>query len=183
MSLLSHQLQTKRYQRELKIDTRTFNVLERKHGTINLLKQLKLQLLNPKLVEPAPVSAPAVAGNTGWYGNIFLELLSLRTNGMETTYNYTIYKGSTDQTPVLVSNQTLSNNNYNTVIGSSAHVLTSADRLENNSSSFLVTINSFSGGNIAFVSIQNGTLLYDPDRVQPSVIGTDVRIRFLIEPE
>ena len=180
MSLLSHQLQTKRYQRELKIDTRTFNALDRKHSDINLIKQL--QLLNPKLVEPAPVSAPTPpAGNTGWYGNIFLELLSLRANNVVVTYNYTIYKGSTDQTPVLVSNQTLSNDLLNTVIGSVAHVLTSADRLENAESSFLVTINSFSGGDIAFVSIQNGTLLNNPDRVQPSVIGTDVRIRFSIE--
>ena len=124
-----------------------------------------------------------VVAKTGWYGNIFLELLSLRPNGAVTTYNYTIYKGSTDQTPVLVSNQTLSNNLYNTVIGSVAHVLTSADRLENDSSSFFVTINSFSGGSLTLVSIQNGTLLYNPYQVQPSVIGTDVRIRFAMEPD
>ena len=62
MSLLSYQLQLKRYQRELGLDYRTFNALDVKHGDINLLKQL--QLLNPI------VSAPA--GNTGWYGTLYI---------------------------------------------------------------------------------------------------------------
>ena len=60
MSLLSYQLQLKRYQRELGLDYRTFNALDVKHSDINLLKQL--QLLNPI------VSASAPATKTGFWG-------------------------------------------------------------------------------------------------------------------
>ena len=59
MSLLSYQLQLKRYQRELGLDYRTFNALDVKHSDINLLKQL--QLLNPI------VSASAPATKTGFW--------------------------------------------------------------------------------------------------------------------
>jgi hypothetical protein len=54
MSLLSYQLTIKKYLKELGLNTRTFNALDRKHNDINLIKQL--QLLNP------------VAANTGFYG-------------------------------------------------------------------------------------------------------------------
>ena len=72
MSLLSHQLQTKRYQKELGIDNRTFNALDVKHSDVNLLKQL--QLLNPKVSAPAPASAsaPAPAGDTGFWGDFLV---------------------------------------------------------------------------------------------------------------
>ena len=64
MSLLSHQLQIKRYQRELGLGDRDFNALDRKHGDINLLKQL--QLLSPK------VSASAPVGDTGFWGDFLV---------------------------------------------------------------------------------------------------------------
>ena len=72
MSLLSHQLQIKRYQRELEIDTRTFNALDIKHSDINLLKQL--QLLNPIVSASSPASAPASApaGDTGFWGDFLV---------------------------------------------------------------------------------------------------------------
>ena len=71
MSLLSHQLQTKRYQKELGIDNRTFNALDVKHSDINLLKQL--QLLNPKVsAPPASAPAPAPAGDTGFWGDFLV---------------------------------------------------------------------------------------------------------------
>jgi hypothetical protein len=60
MSLLSYQLSLKKYQRELGLDARTFNALDRKHNDVNLLKQL--QLLNPVIAVPASASA------TGFYG-------------------------------------------------------------------------------------------------------------------
>ena len=65
MSLLSYQLQIKRYQKELKIDSRTFNALDVKHSDINLLKQL--QLLNPIVPAPAP---PAPPQEENWSGAI-----------------------------------------------------------------------------------------------------------------
>ena len=64
MSLLSYQLQLKRYQRELGLGDRDFNALDRKHGDINLLKQL--QLLSPK------VSASAPVGDTGFWGDFLV---------------------------------------------------------------------------------------------------------------
>ena len=64
MSLLSYQLQLKRYQRELGLDYRTFNALDVKHSDINLLKQL--QLLNPIVSASASTAPPA--GNTGFWG-------------------------------------------------------------------------------------------------------------------
>ena len=71
MSLLSHQLQLKRYQRELGIDDRTFNALDVKHSDINLLKQL--QLLNPIVsAPPASAPAPAPAGDTGFWGDFLV---------------------------------------------------------------------------------------------------------------
>jgi hypothetical protein len=70
MSLLSHQLRLKRYQRELGLDSRTFNALDVKHNDINLLKQL--QLLNPVIAVPAsaPAAEPSPPENTGFYGSL-----------------------------------------------------------------------------------------------------------------
>jgi len=65
MSKLSYQLSIKKYQRELGLDSRTFNALDFKHNDINLLKQL--QILNPIIV--APASAPQ-SENTGFYGTL-----------------------------------------------------------------------------------------------------------------
>ena len=63
MSLLSYQLQIKRYQKELGLSDRDFNKLDVKHSDINLIKQLKL--LNP--VSSAP---PA---KTGFWGTFLVE--------------------------------------------------------------------------------------------------------------
>jgi len=63
MSLLNYQLRVKRYQKELGLDSRTFNALDVKHNDINLLKQL--QLLNP-----ATAPASASPANTGFYGEL-----------------------------------------------------------------------------------------------------------------
>jgi hypothetical protein len=70
MSLLSYQLSVKRYQKELGLDSRTFNALDVKHNDINLLKQL--QLLNPIIVAPAPVRSVPPPANTGFYGTFTL---------------------------------------------------------------------------------------------------------------
>lgn len=67
MSLLSYQLQLKRYQRELGLDARTFNALDVKHSDVNLLKQL--QLLNPIVSTPP---APAPAEPTGFWGDFLV---------------------------------------------------------------------------------------------------------------
>ena len=64
MSLLSYQLSLKKYQRELGLDSRTFNALDVKYDDINLLKQL--QILNPVIV----ASASAPPANTGFYGTL-----------------------------------------------------------------------------------------------------------------
>lgn len=61
MTLLTYQLQIKRYQRELGLSNRDFNALDVKHSNINLLKQL--QLLNPKVSAPPEEEEPS-----GFYG-------------------------------------------------------------------------------------------------------------------
>jgi len=64
LSLLSYQLQIKKYLRELGLSDRDFNKLDVKHSDINLLKQL--QLLNPVVSGPPPAK-------TGFWG-IFVVL-------------------------------------------------------------------------------------------------------------
>lgn len=62
MSKLSYQLQIKRYQKELGLDSRKFNALDVKHSDINLLKQL--QILNP--IASVPPEPPEE--KTGFWG-------------------------------------------------------------------------------------------------------------------
>ena len=66
MSLLSYQLQIKRYQKELGLSDRDFNALDFKHNDINLLKQL--QILNPIITAPPTSAPPASAAKTGFWG-------------------------------------------------------------------------------------------------------------------
>ena len=123
-----------------------------------------------------------VTPNTGWYGNIYMELLNSRGN-TAVSYNYTIYKGSTTASTILVSNEFISNSSFNTVVSSPLHQLGIGDRLANNSSSFLVVINSSSGGDFRFDSLTNATLS-GGSTTQASIIPStlsDVRIRFSIE--
>ena len=65
MSLLSYQLQIKKYLRELGLSDRDFNKLDVKHSDVNLIKQLKL--LNPVASGP-----PAPTGPSGWYGDFII---------------------------------------------------------------------------------------------------------------
>jgi hypothetical protein len=114
MSLLSYQLRVKRYQRELGLDTRTFNALDVKHNDINLLKQL--QLLNPVIVAPAPASAPP-SNNTGFYGIFAItnnpggELLpislqaKLAYNNVDITSYVTIISGTTQPLTVPIGSR------------------------------------------------------------------------------
>lgn len=66
MSLLSYQLQIKRYLRELGLSTRDFNKLDVEHSDVNLIKHL--QILNPIIVASAPPPPPPPSGNTGFWG-------------------------------------------------------------------------------------------------------------------
>jgi hypothetical protein len=67
MSLLTHQLLIKRYQRELGLDDRKFNALDVKYNDVNLLKQL--QILNPVIAVPVSASEPPPE-YTGFYGSL-----------------------------------------------------------------------------------------------------------------
>jgi hypothetical protein len=98
MSLLTHQLSIKRYQKELGLDDRKFNALDVKYSDINLLKQL--QILNPVIV--APTSAPSVPAPTASI----------------TTTNANIVNGnSTTITPVFTNATTKTINGNTTVEG------------------------------------------------------------------
>ena len=76
MSLVSYQLQIKRYLKELGLSDRDFNKLDVKHSDVNLLKQL--QLLNPIIIAPAP---PA---ETGFWGTF--EVFNERAAGSNDRY-------------------------------------------------------------------------------------------------
>jgi hypothetical protein len=111
MSKLSYQLSLKKYQRELGLDSRTFNALDVKYDDINLLKQL--QILNPVIAVPA--SAPPA--NTGFYGT--LEITNDKTpgsleidiyarlyfNGNPLTNEITISSSDTGQLEVLIADR------------------------------------------------------------------------------
>jgi hypothetical protein len=98
MSLLTHQLLIKRYQKELGLDDRKFNALDVKYNDVNLLKQL--QILNPVIA--APASAPSVPAPTASI----------------TTTNANIVNGnSTTITPVFTNATTKTINGNTTVEG------------------------------------------------------------------
>jgi len=83
MSLLTHQLLIKRYQKELGLSDRDFNKLDIKHSDINLLKQL--QLLNPVIAIPVSASEPPPE-YTGFYGT--LDITPERVAGSQTIEIY-----------------------------------------------------------------------------------------------
>jgi hypothetical protein len=130
------------------------------------------------------VTIPGVAPSTGgWYGSIIIQLQSFRTDGFDTDITYTIYKGSTTLTPVLVENQTIYNNVRNSVESSLPHSLSINDRLQNSSSTFLVIIQNFNGGDINLSLVTNGTASYNPSySITPGTIQNDVIIKFSISP-
>ena len=126
------------------------------------------------IVLPAP-------GNTGWYGNIYMEILSYRS--ISVSYNYTIYKGSTTSTPILTNAASVSTLGYGTVGVSSANILTIADRLPNNTSSFLIVINSATP-DFRYESISNATysvISATQYLITPTTANSDIRVRFAIE--
>lgn len=112
MSLLSYQLSVKKYQRELGLDSRTFNALDVKYDDINLLKQL--QILNPVIVAPASAPAPA---NTGFYGTFIItneaggEMMpidfqaKLAYNNVDITSYITITSGTTETLSVPIGSR------------------------------------------------------------------------------
>ena len=103
MTLLSYQLQLKRYQRELGLSDREFNALDVKHSNINLLKQL--QLLNPIVSAPP---APPVPNPTGFWGEF---LLVNGTQSGSTTRYMNAYLAYND-TPLTESQQINGNQGY-----------------------------------------------------------------------
>jgi hypothetical protein len=122
------------------------------------------------------VAPPA---NTGWYGNIYMELLSFRS--IQVGYTYTIYKGSTTASGVLVNLASLSTTGINSVAVSSPHYISDLERLANPSSSFLVVINGYGGGDFRLDSVVNVGSFINAYNITPQTIPNDVRIRFSIE--
>ena len=88
MSLLSYQLQIKRYQKELGLSDRDFNKLNAKYSGVNLIKQL--QILNQR---------PKAPSATGWYGT--LEIISGTIKGGATVENG-VAKISVENEPLFV---------------------------------------------------------------------------------
>lgn len=119
--------------------------------------------------------------NTGWYGNIYMEILSYRT--ITVSYNYTIYKGSTTASPYLVNAASVSTLGYGTVASSSAHTLELGDRLPNNSSSLLLIINSATP-DFRYESITNATystISATQYYITPTTTNSTIRVRFAID--
>lgn len=107
MSLLSYQLTIKKYVRELGLGIRDFNKLDRKHNTINLIKQL--QRLNP-----------VASGPTGWYGTL---VISNDNSSWDALVVISVIREDTNQSIIL--NQTVSIN------GSTQVSISQANRLNN----------------------------------------------------
>jgi hypothetical protein len=126
----------------------------------------------------AVTSPPPPPANTGWYGNIYMELVSYRS--ILVGYSYTIYKGSTTASGVLASSS-LSTSNFNQPISSIAHQLSQNERLANPSSSFLLVITNTFGGDFALHSLVNVATIINNYNITPNIIPNDVRIRFSIE--
>ena len=125
------------------------------------------------IVLPAP---PASA--TGWYGNIIMALVSYRGTGINTTYNYTIYKGSTIGSAVLAT-QSINNSVQGSTV-SQTNTLAIGDRLANSSSTILIVINNFDGGDFFLQSISGAT--QNGELYLPSAIGTNIVLTYSIEP-
>ena len=118
---------------------------------------------------------------SGWWGNIYMELVSTRGTGIDTAYNYTIYKGATTQSVALVTNRSISSSTRDLVVASSAHTLYPVDA----TSTFLVVINSVYNGDFFLDDTQNVMTIgnnHPSYSVTPIANGTDVRIRFTINP-
>jgi hypothetical protein len=107
-----------------------------------------------------------------------MELISYRNNGINTNYNYTIYKGSTTENGVLAT-QTVNNSTLNSV-EPQTNTLVIGDRLANSSSTLLIVINSFSGGYLLIETVSGATA--NGNLYLPTAIGTNIVIRYSISP-
>jgi hypothetical protein len=83
-------------------------------------------------------------------------LWNTRLTGYTTSYSFTIYKGSTTASDVLVSSY-ISLNVYGAIAPGSLNPLSEDDRLENPSSSLLLEITSSSIDNFYLLSVENAT--------------------------
>ena len=134
----------------------------------------------------ADLSVTTAPANTGWYGDIVMELESIRPSGETVSYNYTIYRGSTTSAPVLANNLSITNNLGNGVVVPQSNRIDIGDRLENSSSTFLVVVNrsASNNGDLAFNGVSGATNTFNPgffnSNISPASIGTPVLIRFYI---
>ena len=140
------------------------------------------------------VTITSPPANTGWYGKIVIELKSMMGNA--NNIRYTIYKGSSTASPVLVSNQNIYSNGFNSIVASPEHELSIDDRLENTSSTFLVTITYFSArlhlGTFNTSGVTNGTAVSGDSmlvtignlyNITPGTIPNNVTLRFTSSPD
>jgi hypothetical protein len=91
-----------------------------------------------------------------WYGSITMEILSWRPAGRISFYNYTIYKGSTTASDVLVEAGAFTNS-FN-IINGQEYQLSEVDRIENSSSPLLLVITSTNIGSSYYLNyVENAT--------------------------
>jgi hypothetical protein len=89
-----------------------------------------------------------------------MQILSTWPNGNNRSYIFTIYKGSTTASGIIVNFELINTNTYNLIVSSNVYELSQADRLQNSSSSFLLVMNGPSVGNLYFNYIENATFPY-----------------------
>ena len=85
---------------------------------------------------------------SGWYGDIIMQIVSFRPPGTTVGYNYTIYMGPTTADLILAGNRSITTNVGNGFPGTpQTNRIDIGQRLENNSSTFLVIVNREASNN------------------------------------
>jgi len=132
----------------------------------------------------------AAAIRTGWYGRIFIELVSGRATGTTVGFTYTIYKTSDTSKP-LIEPSSLSISTLRALVSSVAHSLAPDDRLSNLGSRFLIVIDTVINGALEWNTASNsqnvavypqiGTSTSYPYLIEPTSTSGDIILRWTIE--